>query len=246
MLMLSIFLFRDVITVNQYPGDEFDQSTFSFRLPQNFWIDFKTQQLVLFKVFSFIETKLDLHLISNGDLLPSSLTSDFSKYILFSTETSKLSLGFTSIFDKVIERTFASLEPLFDKLEGDSYLYIDFDVDSVGFFCTAETRKLGGYIDLSFQDYLENGIEEFYARPLIYQGSESIMRVLDMVLLKVHGILKRNGISVRRINKMILGGAYNIYFDTLELESFGNRKDLFNFNIVEKDSNYGILCENLL
>lgn len=244
--MLIVSLFRDFINVNQYPGDEFDQGSSSFRLPQNFWVDSRIQQSILFEVFSFVGSELDLHLTSNRDLLPSSLSSDFSKYILFSSEISKLSSGFTATFDKVVERSFVGFEPIFDKLEDDSYIYIDFDVDSIGFFCGAEEKKWGGYFELSLQDYLKDGIEEFFARPLVHQSSKLMMSVLNIALLKVHGALRHNGIDTKSIRKVILGGAYRTYFDTLELRSLSNWKRLFNFDAIEKDSSYRILCGKLL
>ena len=244
-LMLIVSLFRDLITVNQYPGVEFNQGIFSFRLPQNFWTDSKTQRSVLFEMFSFLEGEFSLHLASNGDLLPSSLSPNFSEYILFSSNISKLSSEFTDIFDKVIERSFTNLEPFFDKLEYESYLYIDYDVDKVGFFCATGRKKLGGYLELSFHDYLENGLEEFFTNPWVLQNSKSMTGILNLMLQKVQEALGRNGVNSKNIRKAILGGVYKTYFDTIALNTLDNWNELFDFEIIEKDSNYRILCENL-
>lgn len=245
-MMLSVSLFRDFITVDQHPVDEFSQDVFSFRLPQNFWFDSKVQRVVLYEVFSFVGDVSNLCLKSDGNILPSSLSPDFSKYVLFSSNTSKLSSGVSTIFDRVIERSFVSLEPFFDELDGDNYLYVDFDIDSIGFFCSTGTRKLGGYLGLSLQDFLNNEIEEFFSMPFVCQDSQVMMKLLDMTLLKIRRTLWQNNLEIPNIEKMILGGAYGIYFNSLELKSLGHWRELFNFDIIEKDLNYRIICKNLL
>lgn len=245
-LMLIVSLFRDFISISLLPGGKFGADSISFRLPQHFWINRRIQYPVLYEIYSYLEKEYNIKLTSNSNILPSSLSSEFSTSILFPSSSCKLSIDFLDVFDKVIDRSFSGFKPLIEEYKMKNFIYIDFDVSSVGFFYSAGEKNLGGYILLSFRDYLEKDIDEFFTDSITRMPHETVIHVLKLMTGKIDNVLKLNDVSIKDVERVICGGIYSEVFAGINEQEPKWWEREYGLKKVDIDTNYNLFGQTLL